>query len=130
MDLQPDNCIFSKITLGTQESNELLSEVWQHIPRAEKKVICDHLGMINFIQMNYLSDDHQRKLGIRPTEGGATGEWDGKCSVRIDLSRSDEIIKFSIAHELAHVFFNHPVEKTDTMVAEIEAKEKAGDWGY
>lgn len=130
MDIQPESCIFSKITLCTKESIGLLSDVWQHITGPEKKVICEHLGMINFVYFNSLSEEQQRKSGITPTEGGATGEWEGKCSVRIDLSRSDEIIKVSIAHELAHVLYNHPVEKVDSTTAEAEANEKAREWGY
>jgi hypothetical protein len=93
-------------------------------------VICNYLGMINFVDFNNLSNEQLRILGITPTEGGATGERDGKCIVRIDLSRSDEIIKISIAHELAHVFFNHPVNKTDVATAEADAKNKAKEWGY
>jgi hypothetical protein len=130
MDFEPGNCIFSKITLCAEGCFDLLKEVWGHIPVSEKIVICNQLGMINFAYFNNLSEVHQRDLNITPTEGGATTEFDGKCSVRIDMSRSLENIKLSIAHELAHVIFNHPIKKTDYSIAEDEAKNKAREWGY
>lgn len=130
MDFEPGNCIFSKITLYTEGCFELLKEVLEHIPVSEKIVICNQLGMINFVYFNNLPEIQQRVLKISPTEGGAATEIEGKCSVRIDMSRSPEIIKLTIAHELAHVFFNHPIKKTDYSIAEDEAKNKAREWGY
>jgi hypothetical protein len=130
MDIDPGNCIFSKITLCTKESFDLLSEIWGHIPDHEKTVICNQLGIINFVHYNTLTETQLKVLDITPTEGGATAEKDGKCSVRIDMSRSPEIIKTSIAHELAHVFFNHPVNNADRLTAEEEANSKAKEWGY
>ena len=98
----------------------------------DKLIICDNLLSINGISFNIFTKEQLTKLNISPTEGGATwlDEKTGLCIVRIDSSRTRKIIKFTIAYELAHVFFNHPKKGIGAEEADKEANEKAEDWGF
>jgi hypothetical protein len=125
-----NNCIFSQVVICVEGCFELLEDVWTKIPKFEKTIICDHLGLLAFARFDEYPEDQRSKLGISQNKGGATSELEGKCFVRIDMSRSQEIIKESIALELAHVLYNHPVMHTEHLKADTEADNKASEWGF
>jgi hypothetical protein len=130
MNNESDSCVFSKVVICLEECIELLLEVWTHIPESERIIICDHLGILAFANFTEYLADQQKKPGTIQDEGGAILELEGKCLVRIDMSGPPEVIKNRIAHELAHVLYDHPIIHADNSKAEEEAKIKAREWGF
>jgi hypothetical protein len=130
MNKDSNNCIFSQVVICVEGCFELLEDVWTQIPKFEKIQICKNLGLLAFARFDEYPDDQRSKLGISQNKGGVTSELEGKCFVRIDMSRSQEIIKETIALELAHVLYNHPVIHTEYLKAEAEAGNKASEWGF
>jgi hypothetical protein len=114
------------------EFYELLDTVWAQIPENEREVIWENLVRIGGVNYGYFSKEQRQKQNMTENEGGITtlDENTGLCIVRIDGSRSHNVIKISIAHELAHVFYNHPKKQTEKPIAEEEAKAKAREWGF
>ena len=111
---------------------ELLDEVWTQIPENDQLVIWENLSLIGGVNYGYFSKEQRQKLNMTEDEAGLAtlDENTGLCVVRIDGSRSHKDIKISIAHELAHVFHNHPKKQTEKQIAEDEAKDKAREWGF
>jgi hypothetical protein len=100
----------------------LLDEVWARIPEREQQIIFENLARIAEFDYRTYNNDQKQRLHIT--------ENTGLCVVSIDGSRSHGIIKVSIAHELAHVFYNHPKNQIEEAIADEEAKAKAKEWGF
>jgi hypothetical protein len=128
------NRILLKVSYPRNESHilQLLAKVLVQIPESEKTIIQDQLGLIKFLDYSALSLNLLKNFHFKPTEGGATYLYriKTKCEMRVDISRSTEIIIKSIAHELAHVFYNHPFIAEGLYEAEKEAQDKSREWGF
>ncbi len=114
------------------EFPQLLHEVWIQIPEEEQQIIWQNLAFIHGVNYAGYSEEQRLNLNMTETEAGGTtlDENEELCVIRIDGSRPHDIIKVSIAHELAHVFHNHPKKQTEKPIAEEEAKAKAREWGF
>ena len=110
----------------------LLHDVWTQIPEEDQQVVWQNLAYVHGVNYAGYSKEQRLNLNMTDFEAGSTtfDENTGLCIVRIDGSRSHEAIKISIAHELAHVFYNHPKKQTEKPIAEEEAKAKAREWGF
>ncbi len=114
------------------EFPELFHEVWTQVPEEDQQIIWQNLAYIHGVDFARYDKKQQLNLNITATEAGRTTLYENTelCVVYIDGSRSYDNIKISIAHELAHVFYNHPKKQTEKLIAEDEAKAKAREWGF
>ena len=114
------------------EFPELLHEVWIQIPEEDQQIIWQNLAYIHGVDYARFNEKQQLDRNITATEAGRTTLYENTelCAVYIDGSRSHDAIKISIAHELAHVFYNHLKKETAKTIAEDEAKAKAREWGF
>jgi hypothetical protein len=120
------------LILGDSKSFlDLLDQVWKSIPEVDQQVIWENLTTIKGVSYSMFNQRQQEEKKMTPTEAGRTflNEETGLCEIWIDISRPQETIKFSMAHELAHVFYNHP-RRTEEVNIEEEANTKAKAWGY
>ena len=114
------------------EFPKLLHEVWTQIPEEDQQVIWQNIAYIHGVDYTRYNEKQQLNQNITTTEAGRTTLYENTelCVVYIDGSRTHKDIKISIAHELAHVFYNYPKKQTEKQIAEDEAKDKAREWGF
>jgi hypothetical protein len=121
-------------SVGSLDLFSLVSEVLSHIPEDECRVICERLavGGIKGVVYPSLDEEERRSGDITTNEGGRTQlcKKTGLCVIQINTAIGLEQIKRCIAHEFAHVLFDHPRTNRPHAKAEDEAKLKAKEWGF
>jgi len=114
-----------------QRMEQLLSVVLSHISEDEQASILRNLELIRYGggEVECIRYDYG-PLSITTPITIESG--DGRCRVcfTLGISSKDATLQYGLAHELAHVFFNHPYTGKPERVACREAHAKARKWGF